>query len=69
MKFKKFLEAVSNWKDIVNKFDSIESCIIEPDGLTIRTIGKKKGKFMDSYNTYSDKKIAKTVLSKIKSIM
>jgi hypothetical protein len=73
-KFSEFIEEGTvvkgtNWKDIVNLFDKIDDAIIEPNGTTIRVRGTKNGKFADTYQDYSDKKIAKEVLKKVQAFI
>ncbi len=55
----------TNWKDIISKFDEIKDCIIEPDGLTVRTRGTKSGKFSDDYSTYKNEMVATEIHKKV----
>ena len=65
MKTFEAIQQSTNWKDIISKFDEIEDCIIEPDGLTIRTRGTKSGKFADDYSHYKNKKVATEIHKKV----
>lgn len=58
MSFKQFLNEMKTnvpAKDIKKEFDSIDDCIIQPNGKSLRVRGKKDGKFHDMYVTYSSK--------------
>jgi hypothetical protein len=63
-----YIEKGLTYDEIVSRFDTIEDVIIEPDGKTIRTRGKKDGKFADVYTTCKTSKIAKDIFAKIDSV-
>lgn len=68
-KFKEFInernDNIKNWKDIVNKFDTIDDVTIQPNGKSLRVRGKKDGKFADVYTDYNNKEAAKGVHDKV----
>ncbi len=60
---------IKNWKDIADKFDNIESAIVQPNGKSIRVVGTKGGKFADVYTDYKNAKVAQEVVKKVSALI